>query len=73
MNLKNKLSVKNQNLLNEIGINIEDREYSKEEVKHFENEVFTHIMSKSSKNNGISVELSKYNELASILIDISKI
>ena len=72
MNLKNELSLKNQNLLKELGINIENRDYSQEEIKYFENEVFTHIMSKSSKNNEISNELSKYNELANILIDISK-
>ena len=72
MNLKNKLSTKNQSLLGELGIVIEVKDYSKEEIKYFENEVFTHIMSKSSKNNEISNELNKYNELANILIDISK-
>ena len=72
MDLKNKLSTKNQSLLGELGIVIEDKDYSKEEIKYFENEVFTHIMSKSSKNNEISNELNKYNELANILIDISK-
>ena len=72
MNLKTELSTKNQNLLSDIGINIEDREYSQEEIKHFQNEVFTHIMSKSSKNNGISNEMNKYNEVANFLINNSK-
>lgn len=72
MNLKTELSTKNQNLLNDIGINIEDREYSQEEIKHFQNEVFTHIMSKSSKNNGISNEMDKYNEVANFLMNNSK-
>ena len=72
MNLKTELSTKNQNLLNDIGINIEDREYSQDEIKHFQNEVFTHIMSKSSKNNGISNEMNKYNEVANFLMNNSK-
>lgn len=72
MNLKTELSTKNQNLLSDIGINIEDREYSQEEIKHFQNEVFTHIMSKSSKNNGISNEMNKYNEVANFLMNNSK-
>lgn len=72
MNLKTELSTKNQNLLSDIGINIEDREYSQDEIKHFQNEVFTHIMSKSSKNNGISNEMNKYNEVANFLMNNSK-
>lgn len=72
MNLKTELSTKNQNLLNDIGINIEDREYTTDEIKHFQNEVFTHIMSKSSKNNGISNEMNKYNEVANFLMNNSK-
>ena len=72
MNLKTELSTENQNLLNDIGINIEDREYTTDEIKHFQNEVFTHIMSKSSKNNGISNEMNKYNEVANFLMNNSK-
>ena len=72
MNLKTELSTKNQNLLGELGIKIEDREYSQDEIKHFQNEVFTHIMSKSSKNNGISNEMNKYNEVANFLMNNSK-
>lgn len=72
MNLKTELSTKNQNLLSDIGIMIEDREYTQDEIKHFQNEVFTHIMSKSSKNNGISNEMNKYNEVANFLMNNSK-
>ena len=72
MNLKTELSTKNQNLLSDIGIVIEDREYTQDEIKHFQNEVFTHIMSKSSKNNGISNEMNKYNEVANFLMNNSK-
>lgn len=72
MNLKAELSTRNQNLLNDIGINIEDREYTQDEIKHFQNEVFTHIMNKSSKNNGISDEINKYNEVANFLMNNSK-
>lgn len=66
------LSPTNQNLLGELGINVEDREYSQEEIKHFENDIFTHIMSKSSKNGDISREMNKYDELAKFLLKYSK-
>lgn len=72
MNLKMELSPTNQNLLGELGINVEDREYSQEEIKHFENDIFTHIMSKSSKNGDISREMNKYDELAKFLLKYSK-
>lgn len=72
MNLKKELSSKNQALLNNIGQEIEDRDYSIDELRHIRNEVFTHIMSGSSKNNSISKEINKYNDLANFLLDNSK-
>lgn len=72
MNLKRELSIKNQTLLSSIGQEIEDREYSVDEIRHIRNEVFTHIMSGSSKNNSISIEISKYNDLANFLLNNSK-
>ncbi|MBO6244176.1 MAG: hypothetical protein J6O41_06410 [Clostridia bacterium] len=72
MNLKKELSTKNQNLLINIGQSVEDREYSIDEIRHIRNEVFTHIMSGSSKNDSISKEINKYNDLANFLLDNSK-
>lgn len=72
MNLKKELSTKNQALLNNIGQEIEDREYSVDEIRYIRNEVFTHIMSGSSKNGSISNEINKYNDLANFLLDNSK-
>ncbi len=72
MNLKKELSDKNQNLLINIGQSIEDREYSIDEIRNIRNEVFTHIMSGSSKNDSISKEINKYNDLANFLLDNSK-
>lgn len=72
MNLKKELSSKNQTLLSNIGQEIEDREYSVDEIRYIRNEVFTHIMSGSSKNDSISKEINKYNDLANILLDNSK-
>lgn len=72
MNLKRELSTKNQTLLSNIGQEIEDREYSVDEIRYIRNEVFTHIMSGSSKNDSISKEINKYNDLANFLLDNSK-
>jgi len=72
MNLKKELSTKNQNLLINIGQSVEDREYSVDEIRYIRNEVFTHIMSGSSKNDNISKEINKYNDLANFLLDNSK-
>ena len=72
MNLKKELSSNNQVLLSNIGQKIEDREYSVDEIRYIRNEVFTHIMSGSSKNDSISKEINKYNDLANFLLDNSK-
>lgn len=68
MNFKMDLSIKNQKLLQEMDYQIENREYSPEEVKPCELYVTNHIMSLSSKNGDISKEIIKCNELIDILI-----
>ncbi len=68
MNFKMDLSIKNQKLLQEMDYQIENREYSPEEVKQCELYVTNHIMSLSSKNGDISKEIIKCNELIDILI-----
>lgn len=49
MNLGTDLSIENQEILQEIGIKSENREYSKEEIKIFSNTIGEHIFSMSSK------------------------
>jgi len=68
MNLKTDLAEKNQELLQEIGYKIENREYSPEEIKNCESYIANHIMSQSSKNNGIAKETIKFNDLINILV-----
>ena len=44
MNFKTDLSNANQELLSQLGVEIEDRNYSTEEIKKCENNIATHIM-----------------------------
>lgn len=67
MNFKTDLSNSNQELLSQLGIKIEDRNYSIEEIKKCENNIATHIMSKSLKNMDWAKESIKYNNLMNIL------
>lgn len=68
MNFKTDLSTRNQKLLKDIEYQIEDKEYSPEEIKQCECYVANHIMSLSSKNGDISKETVKFNELMNILV-----
>ena len=67
MNFKTDLSNSNQELLSQIGIEIEDRNYTIEEIKKCENNIATHIMSKSLKNMDLAKESVKYSNLMNIL------
>lgn len=67
MNLKTDLSNINQELLNQIGVEIEDKNYSVEDIRKCENEIITHIMSKSLKNMDLTKESKKYSKLIDIL------
>lgn len=66
MNLKKDLSTANQELLSQLGVEIEDRNYSTEEIKKYENNIATHIMSKSLKNMDLAKESVKYSSLMNI-------
>ena len=66
MNLKKDLSTANQELLIQLGVKIEDRNYSTEEIKKCENNIATHIMSKSLKNMDLAKESVKYSSLMNI-------
>lgn len=68
MNFKIDLSTNQQKLLQQIGIDIENKEYSSQEIKHCLNEICNHVMSKSSKNGDIAREMIKFEELSNILI-----
>jgi len=68
MNFKMDLSNANQELLTELGVKIEDRNYSADEIKKCENNIANHIMSKSLKNMDLAKESVKYSNLMNILI-----
>ncbi len=68
MNLEVDLSEKNQELLQEIGIKSENREYSKDEIKTFSNIIGDYIFSKSSKNGDIAKTLDKYGDVLNIFV-----
>ena len=72
MNFKTDLKIKDQELLQEIGYKIENREYSPEEIKNCESYIANHIMSQSSKNNNIAKETKKFNDLINILVKNEK-
>lgn len=72
MNLKTDLSRKNQNLLQELGISVENREYSKEEIKSFTNNIGEFIFSKSTKNGDITKTTEQYEELLNIFVKNKK-
>ena len=67
MNFKTDLSNSNQELLIQLGVKIEDRNYTVEEIKKCENNIATHIMSKSLKNMDLAKESVKYSNLMNIL------
>ena len=54
MNLLNKCTTNEIKLLKNIGINIEDKEYTNEELRRYENQIEDFIMSHSTKNGDIS-------------------
>jgi len=68
MNLLEKCTTKEINLLKDIGLNIEDREYSSEELRRCENYIEEYIMSQSSKNGDIPRLSNEYNGILNILI-----
>lgn len=68
MNFKIDLTTKQQELLKQLNIIIENRDYSTEEIKQCENVITSHIMSQSSKNGDLSREIFKYNEIVDKLM-----
>ncbi len=68
MNLKVDLTTKQQELLQQLNITIENKDYSNEEIRQYENIITSHIMNKSSKNGDLSKEISKYGEIVNKLM-----
>lgn len=67
MNYKKDLSEQNQKLLSNIDIDVEDREYSTEEIGRNINDISNYIISRSSKNGDLDKTRIEYMPLANIL------
>lgn len=72
MNFKTDLTQKQQKLLQLISYNVENREYTQEEIKQCLNIIGEHIMSQSSKNGDLSNELNRFDELVRTLVKNEK-
>ena len=68
MNLYNELNNNEQNMLKDIGINIENRNYSVEELRKYESDIEDFIMSHSSKNGDIDKVKQQYDSILNILV-----
>lgn len=68
MNLKKEFTKKEIELLQTAGVNVEDREYSKEKLRKCEMNIEEFIMVHSSKNGDISKLSNEYSEILNILI-----
>ena len=63
MNLIKQFSKEEIELLNNAGINVEDRDYSKEELRKCELEIEEFIMSHSTKNGDIAKLSNQYDKI----------
>ena len=63
MNLLNKCTTNEIKLLENIGISVENKEYTNEELRKYENQIEDFIMSHSTKNGDISKYSSQYNSI----------
>ena len=68
MNLLNKCTTKEIKLLENIGLNVEDKEYTNEELRIYECKIEDFIMSHSTKNGDISKLSNQYSSILNILI-----
>lgn len=68
MNLLNKYTTNEIKLLENIGINIENREYTNEELRRYENQIEDFIMSHSTKNGDISRLSNQYSSILNTLV-----
>lgn len=70
MNLLNKCTTKELKLLEEIGLDIEDKEYNREELRQVESYIEDYIMSHSIKSDEISVLSNKYSNILTMLSNL---
>lgn len=70
MNLIEKCTANEIKLLSDIGIKIEDRDYTIPELRKYESTIEEFIMSHSTKNGDINKCISQYNGILNTLINV---
>ena len=71
MNLLNKCTTKEIKLLENIGLNVEDKDYTNEELRRYESQIEDFIMSHSTKNGDISKLSNQYNSILNTLVKVN--
>ena len=72
MNLLNIFTMKQTKLLNQAGITILNKDYSKDELRIYFNDVIEYVLNNSLKNNDMSNSLKEYNDIIKILDSYAK-
>lgn len=67
MNLADKCTEKEVQLLKDVGVNIENKDYSQEEIKKIERDIAEYIMNHSSKNGSIGRLQNEFQSIFRIL------
>ena len=71
MNLSNTFNADQTKLLNQAGILIQNKDYSKEELSILFNKTIEYVMNNSLKNKDMSNSLREYNDIINILDNYS--
>ncbi len=68
MNLLDKCTTNEIKLLENIGLNVEDKDYTNEELRRYESQIEDFIMSHSIKNDDISKLSNQYSSILNTLV-----
>lgn len=68
MNLLDKCTTNEIKLLENIGLNVEDKDYTNEELRRYESQIEDFIMSHSIKNDDISKLSNQYSNILNTLV-----
>lgn len=67
MNLLSKFKKEEIKLLEDVGLNVENKEYTKEELRKYEMSIGEFIINHSSKNGDITKLINQYDGILKIL------
>lgn len=67
MNLLEKCNKKEIKLIENVGIKVENKNYTNDELRAFENKIIEYIMSASSKNGDIDKLKNEYDSIFRII------